>query len=113
MENITLKEYLHEVKLIAENVFNEALETHPEDSHERDQLMYERVNEVVDGHMWVIYCFYNLQVIEHTSNPEAYQDIYSDEDLGTIVSEQGLKGLHSMIAYFAMVADVNAAIDGL
>jgi len=113
MTNITHKEYIHEVKLIAENVHKEVLEEHPEDSHERDELMYERVNEQIDSHMWVVYYSYNLRVIAHTSNQDAYQDIYSDEDLGSIVSEQGFKGLHSTIAYFAMVADVNAAIDEL
>jgi len=103
-------EYHNEVRLIAEDVYKLALEAHPEDRDEQDEFVYERVNEVVDGHMWVIYYSYNLSVLQHTANPEAYQDIYSNEDLGSIVSEHGLGGLHSTIVYFAMVADINEAI---
>lgn len=113
MINITHKEYQEEIRNIAEYVHSEALEAHPEDEDDRNEFRYERVNETVDGHMWIIYYAYNLSVLQHSGNEDTYQDVYGNDDLGYIIQEQGLKGLHSAIAYFAMVADINEAIDDL
>ena len=110
MTNITYKGYRDEISDIAEDLYKEAMEEHPEDEDDRNEYIRERVNEIVDGHQWIIYCFYNLSVYEHSPNSDAYQDIYGNEDLGSIVADRGLLSLHTVIAYCAMQADIEQAV---
>ena len=110
MTNITYREYRDEISDIAEDLYKEAMEEHPEDEDDRNEYILERVNEIVDGHQWIIYCTYNLSVYEHSPNPGAYQDIYGNDDLGSIVADRGLLSLHTIIAYCAMQADIEQAV---
>ena len=110
MNNITYSEYQDEISDIAEDIYKEAMEEHPEDEDDRNEYIMERVNETVDGHQWIIYNAYSLSVYEHSSNPDAYQDMYGNDDLGSIVADRGLLSLHTVIAYWAMQADVEQAV---
>ena len=110
MTNITYREYRDEISDIAEDLYKEALEEHPEDEDDRNEYILEQVNEIVDGHEWIIYNAYNLSVYEHSPNADAYQDIYGNEELGSIVADRGLLSLHTIIAYWAMQADLGEAV---
>ena len=110
MTNITYREYRDEISDIAEDLYKEALEEHPEDEDDRNECILEQVNEIVDGHEWIIYNAYNLSVYEHSPNADAYQDMYSNDTLGSIVAERGLLSLHTVIAYCAMQADIEEAV---
>ena len=113
MTEFTYKEYKDEISDLAEDLYKEAGEEHPEDEDDRNGYILDRVNEIVDGHRWIIYYAYNLSVYEHSPNPDAYQDIYGNEDLGYIVSDRGLLSLHTVIAYCAMQADLEQAVSQL
>ena len=39
-------------------------------------------------------------------NSDAYLDIYNNESLGDYVRDNGVDGLHMMMAYWAMLQDV-------
>ena len=107
---ITYREYQDEISDIAEDLYKEAMEEHPEDEDDRNEYILERVNEIVDGHQWIIYYAYNLSVYEHSPNADAHQDMYGNDDLGSIVVEQGLRSLHTVLAACAMQADIEQAV---
>ena len=108
MTNITYREYQDEISDLAEDLYKEAMEEHAYDYY--NEYILERVNEIVNGHQWIIYCAYNLSVYEHSPNADAYQDMYGNEDLGSIVADRGLLGLHTVIAFCAMEADIEQAV---
>ena len=110
MTNITHREYRDEIRDIAEDLYKEAMEEHPEDEDDRNEYIIDRVNEIVDGHRWIIYYAYNLSVYEHSPNPDAYQDIYGNEGLGSILSVRGILSLHNVLAYCAMLADIQEEV---
>ena len=113
MTNITYREYQDEISDLAEDLYKEAGEEHPEDEDDRNAFIRERLHEIAEGHRWIIYNTYNLPVFEHSPNAGAYQDIYGNDDLAAIVSEQGLNTLHTIIASCAMQADIEQAVSQL
>ena len=110
MTEFTYKEYRDEISDLAEDLYKEAGEEHPEDEDDRNEYILERVNALVDDHQWIIYYAYNLSVYEHSPNADAYQDMFGNEDLGSIVADRGLLSLHTIIAYCAMQADLEQAV---
>tara|TARA_R110000744_G_scaffold20440_1_gene53667 strand:+ start:481 stop:834 length:354 start_codon:yes stop_codon:yes gene_type:complete len=110
MSNITYREYKDEISDIAEDLYKEAREEHPEDEDDRNEFLRERLHELVDGHRWIIYNAYNLSVYEHSPNPDAYQDMYENDDLGSVLAGNGLRSLHTIIAYCAMQDDIEQAV---
>ena len=110
MTEFTYREYRDEISDIAEDLYKATMEEHPEDEDDRNAYILEQVNEIVDGHEWIIYNAYNLSVYEHSPNADAYQDIYGNEELGSIVADRGLLSLHTIIAYWAMQADLEEAV---
>jgi flagellar biosynthesis chaperone FliJ len=67
---------------------------------------YDRLHEVIDSHKWIIYNRFHMEVIAHTNNEEAYQEVYGAEDFGRLVIDRGVSVLFQTIAFFAMEADV-------
>lgn len=65
------------------------------------------IHETVDQDEWVIYTYYHDQVLRFTQNDDAYLDIYSNEGLGTIVSEKGLDHARMIQVYWAIEQDVS------
>tara|TARA_R110002124_G_scaffold227003_1_gene392223 strand:+ start:237 stop:584 length:348 start_codon:yes stop_codon:yes gene_type:complete len=112
MTNITHREYRDEIRDIADDLYKEAMDEHPEDEDDRNEYILELVNERVAGHRWIIYCAYNLAVYEHSPNADAYQDMSGNDDLGSIVADRGLLSLHAVIAACAMQADIEQATGG-
>lgn len=98
MSKITHAEYWAEIESIAKEVTAEALEN--------DLDTYEVLHEWIDGHQWVIYYSYNLDVLEHCSNMEAMIDNLGNESAGQVLAERGLLSLHSALAFWAMYEDV-------
>jgi hypothetical protein len=66
MEPITLSEYVDECKAIARTITKEC-----EGDEDRIQ---DKLHEEIDGHQWIIYTYYNLQVLTHSDNDGAYFD---------------------------------------
>lgn len=99
-------EYYKEIAELAEYIWSEALKQSRKYKDEAEDLAYDILHETVDGHRWVIYTHYNEQVRRYSMNYEAYLDIYDDEGLGDYVRDKGVAGLISMIAYYAMLQDI-------
>lgn len=107
MNDITSLKYQAEVRNIATSLVEEAMSQTDNDSEEAMELINDSMlHETIDGHEWIIYTFYNLQVIQRSENPDAMVDMYGSDGLGDIIKEKGLSGLHATMAFCALEQDV-------
>ena len=82
-------------------------------TEERAEAVEEAINdsilhETIDGHEWIIYYSYNLDILQHSANED-----YMIDNLGgasEVLESSGLQGLHQALAYWALYADVQEAI---
>ena len=93
MTNITRTQYIEEIQSIDDNMVSEAI---------NDRTLH----ETIDGHQWVIYNAYNSDVMRHSDNPDYYPDNFGNDDASHVLKERGLDGLHNVIAFWCMYADV-------
>ena len=116
MENMTNHEYWKEVRGTADSIACEALQSakidNPEltDFEELKEAAEEIINdtllhETIDGHQWVIYSNYNLDVIKNSDNQDYYVDNFGLEALGES-AKSGLDTLHCHLAFWCLYADV-------
>jgi hypothetical protein len=104
-------DYNAEIKSIAAYLVSDAMEQCDNDRDDAEELINDSLlHETIDGHQWVIYYSYNLDVIQNSDNSEAYKDVYDNESIGALVSEKGVDDLNTMIAFFAMYQDVQDCI---
>lgn len=91
-KRLTEKEYWDEIKSIVDSVISE--------SKEYDQDREDTLWETIDGHQWVIYTFYNYQVLSISPNAG-----YAVEEWGTdgIVTDGYLDT--ARLTFGAMLAD--------
>ncbi len=113
MSALTKSEYENEIKELAASIWEEA-RSQVEDDGETYGSMSDYVHgstfEWVDSHQWVIYSAYHRDVIALSKNEDAYRDVYSNADLGQILGEGGLKKVDTIMAFYAMLADVQQAV---
>jgi len=69
------------------------------------------LHEYIDVHQWVIYYAYNLDVIKYSDNEDYMEQNFGNEYAGEIMAEKGLDGLHTVIAFWCMYADVQEHIN--
>lgn len=118
MSNITNSQYWVEVQALAESIVSEAanqVDCTTQDTFDRDQIE-ELINdsllhETIDGHKWVIYYAYNLDVLQHTDNAEYAVDNFGTEYVGEQL-KKSLSDLHVCLAFWALYADVQDHISG-
>jgi hypothetical protein len=70
-DNITYREYQNEIESLADTVEDENQER---EDVELGQLVF----ETIDGHQWIIYHGYPLQVLQHT-DPEEWKHYVGDD----------------------------------
>ena len=73
MDEITYSDYWTTVAEVADYLA-EIVQT-SEQIKEDFCLFYDTLHETVDAHQWVIYTFYNAQIMRHTDSPDAVFDI--------------------------------------
>lgn len=99
---ITLDSYRETVIELAADILDE-IEDYGGDA-------YELAHERVDSHEWIIYYAFNDDVIKYASNPDAWEDCYSAQDIGQLVADQGMRQARVSQAFFAMREDVQCEI---
>ena len=68
-------EYWKEVNGIAANLVSESMGDNDNDRDAAEEEINDtRLHETIDGHQWVIYYSYNLDVIKHSDNEDYYND---------------------------------------
>lgn len=92
MNSITQAEYYSECQSIATETVKEC--------EGNEESIQDQLHEAVDGHQWIIYTFYNLQVLQHSRNENAYFD-----DFGPLVADD-FSSCMAKLAYAALMADV-------
>lgn len=108
------QEYNTEINSIAENLVHDAWNNYDEvtDIEQAEELIQDSLlHETIDGHQWIIYYSYNDEVIRHSDNADAYQDIYSNEDVGALIADQGLDSFGTVRAFWAMTYDVQEQLE--
>lgn len=109
MPLITASQYWNEVEATATRVISRA-----RDESEGGDLM-EVINdtilhEEIDGHEWIIYNAYNMDVIQYSENVDYYIDNFGSDAAGEELKARGLTGLHTAITFWAMYADVYSEV---
>ena len=111
MSELSSIEYETEIQSIADNMAAEALADNDNDiDAARDDIFDSRLHETINGHRWVIYNAYNADVMRHSDNEDYYIDNFGAEDAGAVLKERGLSGLHNVIVFWCMYADVSELI---
>ena len=109
MTNIT---YFTEVKTLAKSIIDDCMNETENNLEEAMELINDSIlHESIDGHMWIIYYSYNLEIIKQSDNEEYYLDNFGSESLEHSLREGGLNGLHQAIAFWAFYADVQEEIN--
>lgn len=111
MKDLTQHSYNEEVQALAINLLDETMS----DNNGDREIAMEKINdsllhELIDGHEWIIYTYYNSKITEHSSNADAYLDIYGSEDLGKLITEKGLEAVVLARAFYALHQDVQDAL---
>lgn len=111
MSNITSSQYWIEVEALANSIATEAMQSCDNDRNGAEELINDSLlHETIDGHEWIIYNSYNLDVIQHSSNEDYYIDTFGSESAGEELKNSGLSGLHTAVAFWALYADVQEKI---
>ncbi len=106
------QEYWKEINAIAENMVSEVMDEQDNDKDAAEEEINDsRLHETIDGHQWVIYYSYNLDVIKHSNNDDYYNDNFGAESLAASLEQGGLGTLHCHIAFWCMYADVQEALE--
>lgn len=107
MTEITSSEYWTEVQSMADSIASEAMADNDNDREAAEEDINDsRLHETIDGHQWIIYNAYNLPVMQFSDNADYYIDNFGGDDAGNILKERGIDGLHTVIAFWALYADV-------
>lgn len=116
-DSISYSDYIKEVSDSAYTVIEQAIDELKYDGEEiteeavHDVIFDHVLHDYVDGHQWIIYCHYNIQVLQHSSNAEYAADQFGGDFLAATVRQGGLSGLHTALAYWALYADIAEEID--
>lgn len=88
MTEITYFEYREQVNSIAAGLASEALADNEWDRDAAEEDINDsRLHETIDGHQWVIYTAYNLEVLRHSESEDAYIDNFGAQDVQDILSD--------------------------
>lgn len=108
-KQITSAQYWNEVNSLAQMIAEEAMQQADNDRSDAEELINDSLlHETIDGHQWIIYYAYNLDVYQHSDNSS-----YMIDNIGgasEILEEKGLNGLHCALAFWALYADVQEKI---
>lgn len=102
MDNLSSHDYWKEVSEVAQSILDE-LEIQSSDDYEdkRDEIS-DYLFETVDGHQWIIYTFYNKEILRHTNN-----ESYSEDNFGTEgYADKSYDEIGLQIAFWAFYADI-------
>ena len=118
MSNITSSQYWKEINDLAVTIAEDAMERCNNRREEAEELINDSLlHETIDCHQWVIYYAYMLDVYQYSDNPDYYIDNFGGDDAAYVLKEKGLDGLHQVLAFWSLYADVqdkiSEALDGV
>ena len=108
--SISVREYLKEVGTLAHRLVLDNKADYESKEELEEAINDTLLHEAIDGHQWVIYYAYNLDIYEHSSNRDYAVDNFGDDWLQHVIKENGLAGLHQGLAFWCLYADVQEAL---
>ena len=113
MLSITSSQYWVEVEALATQIAQDAMSQCDNNRDDAEELITDSLlHETIDGHQWIIYCAYNLDVYQYSNNSDYYIDNFGGDDAAYVLKEKRLDGLHQALAFWALYADVQEKISG-
>lgn len=110
MSELTQTEYFEEINSIAADLVQRAMEENDNDRDQAEEAINDHMlHEDIDGHQWVIYYAYNLDVIQCSRNEDYFESNIGGAD--DVLAEGGIDRLHTVMAFYAMYADVQEQLD--
>lgn len=107
---MTNNEYWTEIADTAESLVAEAMDYCDHDRRAAEEYIHDRaLFEAIDGHQWIIYNGYNLEVLQHSDNADYFEACIGGAD--EILREGGIDKLLEVMAFYAMYADVQDRLD--
>jgi hypothetical protein len=104
---ISSSQYWNQIQAAAESLALDAMQENDFDKEAASDAIFDNLlHEYVDGHQWIIYNAYNLDVIQHSDNADYYVDNFGCEAAGEELKNNGLSGLHTAVAFWCMYADI-------
>ena len=104
---ITRSQYWNEVQSVAVSIAEDAMRQCDNNRDDAEELITDSLlHETIDGHQWIIYNAYNLDVYQYSNNSDYYIDNFGGDDASYVLKEKGLDGLHQALAFWAFYADV-------
>jgi len=105
-------EYNQEIIGIAKDLVVEAMEQSNNDREEAEKLINDSLlHETIDGHQWIIYYDYNLDVIKYSDNDDYMEQNFGNEYAGDMLATGRFNGLYVAIAFWCMYADVQEQLE--
>ena len=104
-------EYWNEIETLADTVVEQAIKDSDNDIEDAMDRALDLLHEVVDGHQWIIYNSYNLDVIKWSRNEDYGIDHFGTEWLEKEL-KKGLDALHNAVAFWAFYADISEKVYG-
>lgn len=100
---ITDRDYWKEVQ----NIKKEALREYKDWGRDTDpnEWLSDWLHQTIDGHQWIIYTWYNTQVLTHSRNDDAYFENYGP------LEADGFSDAVQKMAFAAFYEDVMQDID--
>jgi len=111
MADLSYNEYWKEINSLAETIVEECISDTGMDPADLDMdsledCAYERIWETVDGHQWIIYYAYNPDVIKHSANEGAHEDMGGSE----LFAGKSYNEIGTIVAFYAMESDLSNAV---
>ena len=118
MSNITSSQYWNEIQSLAVSIAEDAMAQCDNNREDAEELINDSLlHETIDGHQWIIYNAYNLDVYQYSANSDYYINNFGGDDAACVLKEKGLDGLHQALAFWSLYADVQEkigeALDGV
>lgn len=107
---MTSNEYWDEINEIAESLVAEAMGSCDQDRRAAEEhIQGSALHEAIDGHQWIIYNAYHLEVLQHSDNADYFETCIGGAD--EILRDGGIDKLHQVMAFYAMESDVRDRLE--
>lgn len=107
-ETNTQQEYYQSMKQIAQEVFDNAVESFPDNKDRLHDEAFDNLHQAVDGNYWVIYTHAAMDALRVSKNDDAIFD--QGEGLGDVSS---MSEVYTKAAYWTVYQDVSEELQEL
>ena len=108
--SISVREYLKEVGTLAHRLVLDNKADYESKEELEEAINDTLLHEAIDGHQWIVYYAYNLDVYNHSGNQDYFEDNFGGDGLVDAIVEGGSDELHQAFAFWCLYADVQEVL---